>query len=81
MREYNRQRGSSTAQGYDSHWVKIRAMFLRHNPQCARCGGMATEAHHKTTLKDGGTHHFDNLMALCKQCHSSITFSGKGKGT
>jgi 5-methylcytosine-specific restriction protein A len=81
MRDYNRQRGSSTAQGYDSRWRRIRAAFLWRFPQCARCGGIATEAHHKTALKDGGTYHFENLMALCKQCHSSLTFSGKERGT
>ena len=30
------------------------------------------EVHHKKKLRDGGTHDRDNLIALCKSCHSKI---------
>jgi 5-methylcytosine-specific restriction protein A len=33
----------------------------------------ATEVHHIRPLSRGGTHDEDNLMALCKPCHSQIT--------
>lgn len=33
----------------------------------------ATEVHHIRPLSRGGTHDEDNLMALCKPCHSKIT--------
>ena len=32
----------------------------------------AEEVHHKKKLSDGGTHDRDNLIALCKSCHSKI---------
>jgi len=33
----------------------------------------AEEVHHVLPLSHGGTHSEDNLMALCKSCHSRIT--------
>lgn len=33
----------------------------------------STEVHHILPLEKGGTHNEDNLMALCKPCHSRIT--------
>ena len=30
------------------------------------------EVHHKKKLSDGGTHDRENLIALCKSCHSKI---------
>ena len=32
----------------------------------------AEEVHHKKPLSEGGTHERDNLIALCKSCHSRI---------
>ena len=78
QREYSRSRGSATAQGYDIRWQAVRKRFLNLNPLCAECLKQgrpvpATEVHHIIPLRDGGTHEFDNFMALCKQCHSKIT--------
>ena len=33
----------------------------------------AQEVHHILPFADGGTNDEDNLMALCKSCHSGIT--------
>lgn len=63
---------------YDRHWRKLRALFLQKHPLCAECekaGRLtpATEVHHIIAVKDGGSDHDDNLMGLCKSCHSRIT--------
>lgn len=33
----------------------------------------ATEVHHIKPLSEGGTNDLNNLMPLCKSCHSRIT--------
>ena len=58
-------------------WKKIRARFLAAHPLCEQCrkeGRLtaATEVHHILPLRRGGTHADENLMALCKPCHSRI---------
>lgn len=76
--------------GYDSHkrygwqWRKLRAMFLAANPLCEMCKREgrftdATEVHHIKPLSEGGTHDFENLMALCKSCHSRITMTAENQ--
>jgi 5-methylcytosine-specific restriction protein A len=76
QREYNKQRGSSTQQGYDARWQKIRKMKLNVDPLCAEClrngqTTVATQVHHK----DGNVRNNspDNLESLCIECHSRIT--------
>ena len=39
----------------------------------------AQEVHHIIPLADGGTHDEDNLMSLCKPCHSRITAKEGGR--
>lgn len=80
-RGYDQQRGSSAERGYDGRWQRLRGMYLRQHPVCVECAGqgrtvVATEVHHKIPKRAGGTDHFDNLLALCKPCHSRITVSG-----
>ena len=63
---------------YDRRWQKIRAMYLAKNPLCAECqkaGRLtpANEVHHIVAVNDGGSDHDDNLMGLCKSCHSRKT--------
>lgn len=70
------QRESAAKRGYDRKWRRIRAQFLRHNPVCEDCGAPATEPHHRIPRSKGGTDHWDNLMALCKTCHSRRTAGG-----
>ena len=62
---------------YDRKWRKIRKSYLSVNPLCEQCLKegkyvRAVEVHHKLLLSKGGTHDKDNLMALCKSCHSKI---------
>jgi len=78
-RQYNRYgRDPDTNKRYGRAWKKIRARFLSQHPLCEQCekAGRLTpaeEVHHILPLADGGTHDEDNLMALCKSCHSRIT--------
>ena len=65
---------SSAALGYGYKWQQIRAQYLRMYPVCEQCGtDVDAEVHHIIPLKQGGTNHFDNLMTLCKRCHSRET--------
>lgn len=80
---YNKFRRTPEAKKrYGYKWRKIRAIFLSRNPLCEMCKRngrftTATEVHHITPLASGGSNHFDNLMALCKSCHSRITATTK----
>lgn len=63
---------------YGSAWQKIRARFLAAHPLCEQCRKegrltVATEVHHILPLGHGGTNDEENLMALCKPCHSRIS--------
>jgi 5-methylcytosine-specific restriction enzyme A len=71
-------RMSSTKRGYDRHWQAIREEQLNKYPYCAICKNKgiikpANEVHHIKPLSNGGTHSTDNLLSLCKSCHSKIT--------
>lgn len=75
---YNRQRTPDTYKRYGRQWKKIRSAFLSENPMCEKCkrnGKLvpAQEVHHILPISQGGTHERNNLMALCKSCHSEIT--------
>ena len=64
---------------YGRQWQKIRNAFITLNPLCEMCKRqgrytLAEEIHHIKPLSQGGTNEFENLMALCKSCHSKITF-------
>ena len=74
-------RGSSRDRGYDSQWVKVRKVFLQRNPLCFDCLGQgkfksANEVHHVKKVSDHPELRLvsENLMGLCKSCHSKRTF-------
>lgn len=77
--QYNRfGRTPEAKKRYGYRWKKIRAAFLARQPLCEMCRQEgrytdATEVHHVKPLAEGGTNDFENLMALCKPCHSRIT--------
>lgn len=63
---------------YGRAWKRIRDRYIGKHPLCEMClknhkTTPATEVHHIRPLSRGGTHDEDNLMALCKPCHSMIT--------
>jgi len=74
----NTQRDKSERKHYGRQWEKIRMLFLAKNPLCVHCQqagrlSPATEVHHIIPVSQGGTDAEENLMALCKSCHSRIT--------
>lgn len=74
--KYERPYDSSVR--YGAEWRKIRNRYIQAHPLCEMCRGRglvvaATEVHHKIPLSRGGSHDDENLMSLCKSCHSRIT--------
>lgn len=70
------RRGTTTEQGYGHGWRKVRRAYLSRNPLCEDClsNGKTKAAgvvHHVTPLDQGGTNRFDNLQALCRECHEA----------
>lgn len=62
---------------YGRAWKKIRARYVAAHPLCEMClkEGRFTSleiVHHIKELSDGGTHDENNLMSVCKSCHSKI---------
>lgn len=70
-------RDPATRRRYGRAWKRIRDSFVQQHPLCEMCKaeGKLTptqEVHHKIPLSKGGTHDRNNLIALCKSCHSRI---------
>ena len=62
---------------YGRTWKKIRDAYVASHPLCELCLKhgryvVAEEVHHKKPLAEGGTHAWNNLIALCKACHARI---------
>lgn len=58
--------------GYPPDW-DLRRMHVRSRDSycCAECGvGNMLQLHHKRPISQGGTHRLDNLVLLCRFCHS-----------
>jgi 5-methylcytosine-specific restriction protein A len=78
-KQYNKyQRNPEHRKRYGRAWKRIRDRYIKAHPLCEECykGNKFTpaeEVHHIIPLSKGGTHDDDNLMSLCKACHSSIT--------
>lgn len=76
---YNKyQRDPEINKRYNGRWRKIRKEYRKSYPLCEMCKqeGRLTpmqEVHHIISLSKGGTHDWDNLMSLCKSCHSYTT--------
>ena len=67
-----------------SSWNKCKNGYLKSkNYICERCGEIATICHHKKHISPQNindpniTLNWDNLQALCLDCHNSV----HGKGT
>lgn len=77
-KRYNRyDRDPESNKRYGRSWARIRTAFLAAHPLCERCReeGRLTPAvmvHHKRRLIDGGTNDWNNLQALCSECHSRL---------
>ncbi len=46
-----------------------KAVLVRDNMQCQRCGCPGSDIHHRQRRRDGG-HGMGNLILLCRDCHS-----------
>lgn len=71
------QRSPETRQRYGRAWKRIRDSYVKQHPFCEICYEKGVlveteEVHHKKPLSEGGTHDKENLIALCKSCHSKI---------
>ena len=71
------ERSPATKKRYGKSWKKIRDAYVSSHPLCELClkNGryvVAEEVHHKKPLAEGGTHDWNNLIALCKACHARI---------
>lgn len=71
------ERSKSNKRRYGRAWKRIRDKYVSQHPFCEICyeNGILVETeevHHKKPLSEGGTHDRDNLIALCKSCHSRI---------
>ena len=65
---------------YGSRWRAVRAAYIAAHPLCEQCRREgrftpAEEVHHILPLSQGGGHDTENLMSLCKRCHSGITLA------
>ena len=57
-------------------------MQLAEHPLCHDCQvagrvTMGVDVHHVEAKRDGGDNSFENLMTLCKSCHSKRTANGE----
>ena len=83
--QYNKyERAPQTYHRYNSCWKRIRKLYIKEHPLCELCKkeGRLTpvqEVHHIVPLSSGGSHSQDNLMSLCKSCHSRLTAKEGGR--
>lgn len=71
------KRNPATKKRYGAHWKRIRDAYVKQHPVCEMCKkrGIHTstqEVHHIIPLAEGGSNDWDNLMSLCKSCHSRL---------
>jgi len=82
---YNKyERDSNTYKRYSNIWRKTRQLYIKQYPVCELCERKnllipVQEVHHIVPLSQGGTHNENNLMGLCKSCHSRITATEGGR--
>lgn len=58
-------------------YLLLRAIFLREHPRCERCGGKATEVHHKAGREGWLLCFIEHFMAVCRGCHVYIEAHGR----
>ena len=80
----DRERGSAWSRGYDSDWRTFRHAVLLAEPWCRDCRKHgrwipAQELHHVAKVADAPERRLDpeNVMPLCKRCHSARTARGE----
>lgn len=76
-RQRDKGRPHGAERGYDATWRRVRRLYLLAHPVCS-CGARATDVDHVVPLREGGTHDWSNLQALCHACHSTKTAGRDG---
>ena len=85
-RQYNKyERSADVNKKYGRAWKRIRDRYAAAHPLCEMClkEGRLTpvdEVHHIVPISQGGTHARDNLMSLCRSCHTKIHHDLFGPG-
>ena len=51
--------------------AKTKRFIHKRDELCKRCGGMATDIHHRMRRREGG-HGVQNLIGLCRGCHNWV---------
>lgn len=75
-RRYNQQRDKKYVRFYNNReWRTLSSVYMQDKQyQCEGCGGIATEVHHVDPIQtDTGWLRrldYDNLMAVCVDCHN-----------
>lgn len=78
-RNYNKyERDPESYKRYGRAWKRIRYQYIKAHPLCEACREQkrltpSEEVHHILPLSKGGSNEAENLMALCKSCHSRLT--------
>jgi 5-methylcytosine-specific restriction protein A len=78
-KQYNKyQRDPESNKRYGRSWKRIRDRYIKTHTLCEECQRQgrltpAEEVHHIIPLANGGSNNKENLMSLCKSCHSRIT--------
>ena len=82
---FEQQWGSHQARGYDTQWLKVRALKLQRNPLCEDCLDhgkyvWAQEVHHLKPIERYPELRLnaDNLRSLCVGCHDKRTAKDVG---
>ena len=75
----------STYIHYGRSWEKLRVVVLARHPLCVECENAgrltpAKELHHIIPVSAGGTNAGENLMPLCKSCHTRKTMEERSRG-
>lgn len=80
QKQFDRERGTPAERGYDETWANLRLLYLAEHCLCEECEkhGIvrgATEVHHIQSIRQRPDLrlHPENLMALCKECHSKMS--------
>ena len=78
------QRDPAVKKRYGRTWKRIRDVYIAAHPLCEKCYKIgritpAEEVHHIKPLSRGGTNAENNLLSLCKSCHSEITAREGGR--
>ena len=77
-RLHDAARPSASRRGYGTQWRKVRQHVLNEQPLCSECKRagrvtLANEVHHDDGNQFNNVR--ENLIPLCKSCHSRITIA------